>query len=153
MVEMSDERATDERAMDAALDLAARARRIAPPNPWVGCVIVGADGTELGAGSTQAPGGAHAEVGALAAAGAAARGATAYVTLEPCVMCAGALLNARVSLVISQRDRVVASYAVLGSIGRLTAQELELEVAYYDPNIHYEQVKTKWFGVDTPDGR
>jgi outer membrane protein len=64
-----------------------------------------------------------------------------------------ALLNARVSLVISQRDRVVASYAVLGSIGRLTAQELELEVAYYDPNIHYEQVKTKWFGVDTPDGR
>ncbi len=64
-----------------------------------------------------------------------------------------ALLNARVGLVISQRDRVVASYAVLGSIGRLSAQELELDVALYDPGIHYEQVKTKWFGVDTPDGR
>jgi outer membrane protein len=64
-----------------------------------------------------------------------------------------ALLNARVGLVISQRDRVVASYAVLGSIGRLSAQELRLDVALYDPNIHYEQVKTKWFGVDTPDGR
>jgi len=64
-----------------------------------------------------------------------------------------ALLNARVSLVISQRDRVVASYAVLGSIGRLTAQELDLDVAYYDPSVHFEQVKTKWFGVETPDGR
>jgi outer membrane protein len=64
-----------------------------------------------------------------------------------------ALLNARVSLVTSQRDRVVASYAALGSIGRLSAQELQLDAAFYDPGIHYEQVKTKWFGVDTPDGR
>ncbi|MGJ0505867.1 MAG: TolC family outer membrane protein [Methylocystis sp.] len=64
-----------------------------------------------------------------------------------------ALLNARVSLVISQRDRVVASYAVLGSIGRLSAQELDLNVTLYDPTIHYEQVKTKWWGTDTPDGR
>ncbi|MEK4034307.1 TolC family outer membrane protein [Methylocystis sp. IM3] len=64
-----------------------------------------------------------------------------------------ALLNARVGLVISQRDRVVASYAVLGSIGRLSAQELRLDVALYDPSIHYDQVKTKWFGVETPDGR
>jgi outer membrane protein len=64
-----------------------------------------------------------------------------------------ALLNARVSLVISQRDRVVASYAVLGSIGRLSAQELDLNVSLYDPTIHYEQVKTKWWGTDTPDGR
>jgi outer membrane protein len=64
-----------------------------------------------------------------------------------------ALLNARASLVISQRDRVVASYAVLGSVGRLSAQELNLDVALYDPDVHYEQVKTKWFGTDTPDGR
>jgi outer membrane protein len=64
-----------------------------------------------------------------------------------------ALLNARVNLVVSQRDRVVASYAALGSIGRLSAQELNLDVALYDPSIHYEQVKTKWFGTDTPDGR
>ena len=95
---------TDERAMDTALGLAARARRIAPPNPWVGCVIVAADGTEVGGGSTQAPGGPHAEVGALAAAGTAARGATAHVTLEPCdhhgrtPPCSEALLAAGVAL-------------------------------------------------------
>jgi outer membrane protein len=64
-----------------------------------------------------------------------------------------ALLNARVSLVISQRDRVVASYAALDAIGRLSAESLNLDVAYYDPGVHYEQVKTKWFGTDTPDGR
>jgi outer membrane protein len=64
-----------------------------------------------------------------------------------------ALLNARVGLVIAQRNRVVASYAVLGSIGRLSAKELNLDVALYDPDVHYEQVKTKWIGVDTPDGR
>jgi outer membrane protein len=63
------------------------------------------------------------------------------------------LLNARVSLVTSQRDRVVASYAVLGSIGRLSAQELQLDVALYDSDIHFEQVKSKWFGVETSDGR
>ncbi len=64
-----------------------------------------------------------------------------------------ALLNARVGLVISQRDRVVASYAALGSVGRLSANELNLDVALYDPSIHYEQVKLKWFGTGTPDGR
>jgi outer membrane protein len=58
-----------------------------------------------------------------------------------------------VGLVIAQRDRVVASYAALGSIGRLSAQTLNLDVALYDPDVHYEQVKTKWIGTDTPDGR
>jgi outer membrane protein len=64
-----------------------------------------------------------------------------------------ALLNARVNLVLSQRDRVVASYSALGAIGHLSAEELDLNVALYNPAIHYEQVKTKWFGTDTPDGR
>ncbi len=64
-----------------------------------------------------------------------------------------ALLNARVNLIISQRDRVVASYAALGSIGRLSARELDLAVALYDPNVHLYQVREKWIGVDTPDGR
>lgn len=64
-----------------------------------------------------------------------------------------ALLNARVNLVMSQRDRVVASYAALGSIGRLSARELNLDVALYDPSVHYEQVKSKWFGTGAPDGR
>lgn len=64
-----------------------------------------------------------------------------------------ALLNARVALVATQRDLVVASYAVLGSIGRLSADTLDLDVTIYDPSFHYNQVKTRWFGVETPDGR
>jgi outer membrane protein len=64
-----------------------------------------------------------------------------------------ALLNARVNLVIAQRDRVVASYAALAAVGRLSAQTLKLDVAQYDPSVHFEQIKTQWIGVDTPDGR
>jgi len=64
-----------------------------------------------------------------------------------------ALLNARVNLVVAQRDRVVASYAALSAIGRLSAHELRLDVAEYEPGVHYEQVKDRWFGLDTPDGR
>lgn len=64
-----------------------------------------------------------------------------------------ALLNARVNLIVSQRDRVVASYAALGSIGRLSAETLNLAVNVYDPAVHLEQVWDKWLGVDTPGGR
>lgn len=64
-----------------------------------------------------------------------------------------ALLNARVALVSAQRDRVVASFAALGAIGRLSARQLDLGVAYYDPATHFEQVNSKWIGTDTPDGR
>lgn len=63
------------------------------------------------------------------------------------------LLNTRVSLVTAQRDRVVASYAVFSAIGRLSATNLGLNVAEYDPTIHFEQVKDKWIGLRTPDGR
>ncbi len=63
------------------------------------------------------------------------------------------LLNARVALISSQRDRVVASYTVLSSIGRLSTQSLGLNVASYDAKVHYEQVKDAWWGLRTPDGR
>jgi outer membrane protein len=63
------------------------------------------------------------------------------------------LLNTRVALVTAQRDRVVASYAVMASIGRLSAANLSLNVAEYDPTVHFEQVKDKWIGLRTPDGR
>ena len=63
------------------------------------------------------------------------------------------LLNARVSLVTAQRDRVVTSYAVLSAMGRLSASQLGLAVANYNPNVHFDQVKGKWFGLQTPDGR
>ena len=63
------------------------------------------------------------------------------------------LLNARVALVGSQRDRVVASYAVLASVGRLSTGLLGLKLKTYSPVVHFEQVKDKWFGVRTPDGK
>jgi outer membrane protein len=63
------------------------------------------------------------------------------------------LLNTRVSLVTAQRDRVVASYAVMASIGRLSAANLNLNVTQYDPTVHFDQVKDKWIGLRTPDGR
>ncbi|HXN88633.1 MAG TPA: TolC family outer membrane protein [Methylocella sp.] len=63
------------------------------------------------------------------------------------------LLNARVVLVTAQRDRVVASYAVMAAIGRLSAANLNLSVTQYDPTIHFDQVKDKWIGLRTPDGR
>lgn len=69
--------------MKEALALAARGAGSTAPNPMVGCVLVN-DGKVVGAGWHEAAGKAHAEVAALADAGDAARGSTAYVTLEPC---------------------------------------------------------------------
>lgn len=63
------------------------------------------------------------------------------------------LLNARQALIQAQRDRVVASYALLSAVGWLTADKLGLQVARYDPNVHYDQVRDKWIGLRTPDGR
>jgi outer membrane protein len=64
-----------------------------------------------------------------------------------------ALVNARVSLVTAQRDRVVASYSLLAGVGRLSPQVLGLRVQVYNPAVHYEQVRDSWAGVRTPDGR
>ena len=63
-----------------------------------------------------------------------------------------ALVNARVALVTAQHDRVVASYAVLNSVGRLSPQVLRLATNVYDPSVHYHQVRDSWVGVRTPDG-
>jgi outer membrane protein len=64
-----------------------------------------------------------------------------------------ALVNARVALVTAQHDRVVASYAVLTAVGRLSPQVLNLPTNVYDPSVHYQQVRDSWFGVRSPDGR
>lgn len=92
--------------MRAALDLARRNLGAVWPNPSVGCVIV--DGERVvGRGWTQRGGRPHAETGALSRAGEAARGATAYVTLEPCSHygrtppCADALIAAGVARVVA----------------------------------------------------
>ena len=73
----------DHRHMARSLELAARGRYSTHPNPMVGCVIVDGDGV-AGEGWHRVAGGDHAEIGALRKAGSRARGATAFVTLEPC---------------------------------------------------------------------
>jgi diaminohydroxyphosphoribosylaminopyrimidine deaminase/5-amino-6-(5-phosphoribosylamino)uracil reductase len=77
----------DAEHMRRALEIAATVRGSTAPNPWVGCVVVPDRPRETAAtfeGATAPPGGPHAEATALAAAGEQARGATLYVTLEPC---------------------------------------------------------------------
>jgi diaminohydroxyphosphoribosylaminopyrimidine deaminase/5-amino-6-(5-phosphoribosylamino)uracil reductase len=96
----------DDEAMAQALQVSAAARRRSAPNPWVGCVLVN-DGVVVGSGASKPPGGAHAEVVALEQAADRARGATAYVTLEPCSHhgrtppCADALIAAGVARVVA----------------------------------------------------
>ncbi len=75
--------AADNEFMAQALKLAERGLYTTAPNPRVGCMIV-REGSVVGAGWHERPGAPHAEINALAAAGARARGATLYVTLEPC---------------------------------------------------------------------
>ena len=62
-------------------------------------------------------------------------------------------MNARVSLVSAQRDRVVASFTLLAAVGRLAPPVLGLRVPVYDAQVHYEQVRDSWAGLRTPDGR
>ena len=102
--------ATDHLLMARALRLAERAAFTTRPNPMVGCVLAHGDEV-VGEGWHQRKGGPHAEVFALQAAGERARGATAYVTLEPCAHhgstppCADALVAAGVGRVVcAMRD-------------------------------------------------
>jgi len=94
-----------EAAMVLAEDAAQGVRATTSPNPPVGCVVLDAEGELAGVGATAPPGGAHAEVVALRAAGQRARGGTAVVTLEPCnhhgrtPPCTQALLAAGVTAV------------------------------------------------------
>src|SRR5882672_4302951 len=125
--------------MRHALRLATRALGNVAPNPAVGCVIVSADGRIVGRGQTQAGGRPHAETVALSQAGERARGATAYVTLEPCAHqgqtppCADALAAAGlarvVGAVIDPDSRVAGSgFARLESAGvNVTRGVLEAE--------------------------
>ena len=100
----------DHKFMAQALRLAERGLYTATPNPRVGCVIV-RDGVVVGSGWHECAGGPHAEVNALQAAGDRARGATAYISLEPChhhgrtPPCDEALVAAGVArVVVAMRD-------------------------------------------------
>ena len=139
---------TDDKHMQRALAMAATARHVAPPNPWVGAVIITADGS-IYEGATSAPGGAHAEATALGLAPADLSGATAYVTLEPCwpfpgkrtPSCAQALIASRVERVViamADPDPRVHRHGINGlraagidvTVGLLEAQAQQLLRAY-----------------------
>ena len=85
--------------MARAVELAGKALGRTSPNPCVGCVIVDQEGNIVGEGYHRKAGSAHAEVEALKMAGERSKGATAYVSLEPCnhhgrtPPCTGALLR------------------------------------------------------------
>ena len=124
--------AADHAHMARALKLAARGLYTTTPNPRVGCVIA-RDGRIVGEGWHQRAGTPHAEIHALQAAGDAARGATVYVTLEPCSHhgrtppCAEALIQAGVARVVAAMtdpNPLVAG----GGISMLTLAGIDAEV-------------------------
>ncbi|MCP5028850.1 MAG: bifunctional diaminohydroxyphosphoribosylaminopyrimidine deaminase/5-amino-6-(5-phosphoribosylamino)uracil reductase RibD [Actinomycetia bacterium] len=142
--------------MRIAIDAASTSRLISPPNPWVGAVVHTAD-DERFVGSTRPPGGNHAEIEALIAAGNRARGATIYTTLEPCSHdgrtgpCADALIDAgvgRVVVGIADPDPQVAGRG----IGRLRAADIEVEVGVeaqavsrqLRPYLHHRRTGRPW---------
>lgn len=124
--------AEDARYMAMALRLAESASLDARPNPRVGCVVVTPSGEIVGRGKTHAVGGPHAEADALAQAGGRAKGATAYVTLEPCnhqgrtPPCSQSLIDAGIKRVVcAARD---ASEKAGGGLETLRKAGVDIEV-------------------------
>jgi outer membrane protein len=62
------------------------------------------------------------------------------------------LFAAEVDLVRAGREQVLAAYRLRAAIGRLTARDLELEVAHYDPEQHFRDVRGRWFGLGPEAG-
>jgi diaminohydroxyphosphoribosylaminopyrimidine deaminase/5-amino-6-(5-phosphoribosylamino)uracil reductase len=124
--------AADEAWMRRALELAERGRGSVEPNPLVGAVVV-RGGQVVGEGWHRRYGEAHAEVNALAATGEAARGATLYVTLEPCCHhgktppCTDAVLRAGIRRVVAAMHDPFPAVAGRGS-AQLQAAGIEVEV-------------------------
>jgi diaminohydroxyphosphoribosylaminopyrimidine deaminase/5-amino-6-(5-phosphoribosylamino)uracil reductase len=125
--------AEDAAFMAEAVAAGLAVRRTTSPNPWVGCVLVPAGDGPAVEGATQPPGGPHAEAVALELAGDAARGATVYVSLEPCSHfgrtppCADALIAAgvrRVVVALEDPDDRVAGRG----IARLRAAGIQVDV-------------------------
>jgi diaminohydroxyphosphoribosylaminopyrimidine deaminase/5-amino-6-(5-phosphoribosylamino)uracil reductase len=154
--------------MHIAARLAARGRGSVEPNPLVGCLIVSPTSDVVGWGYHRRYGGPHAEINALSKAGRHAKGATAYVTLEPCAHvgktppCTDALIRAGVTrVVLGRRDP---NPVAAGGVARLRAagvqvdllHECDFALAVTDPFVHRVRsglpwVIAKW--AQTIDGR
>jgi len=63
------------------------------------------------------------------------------------------LIDAQVNQVTADRNRVVAAFSLASAVGKLSAENLRLKVVRVNPEEHFEQVRDKWFGLRTPDGR
>lgn len=134
--------------LERPLELAAESLGVAYPNPTVGAVLV-RDGDVVGEGVTEEYGGRHAEVVALEAAGERARGATVYVTLEPCnhtsktPPCTEALLAAGVArVVVGQLDPNPAVEG--GGLERLRAAGVEVELVEGELGFRCRQQLEDW---------
>ncbi|MFA5083540.1 MAG: bifunctional diaminohydroxyphosphoribosylaminopyrimidine deaminase/5-amino-6-(5-phosphoribosylamino)uracil reductase RibD, partial [Hydrogenophilaceae bacterium] len=138
--------AADHDHMARAIRLAERGLNTASPNPRVGCVLV-RDGAVVGEGWHERAGEPHAEVHALRAAGAQARGATAYVSLEPCSHhgrtppCANALVDAGVTRVVAamtdpnpqvsgQGIQLLTLAGVRAEVGLMETEARELNIGF-----------------------
>jgi diaminohydroxyphosphoribosylaminopyrimidine deaminase/5-amino-6-(5-phosphoribosylamino)uracil reductase len=146
-------KAADRRFMQLALALGRRGQGRTWPNPAVGAVVV-RDGVIVGRGWTQAGGRPHAEVVALAQAGEAARGATLYVTLEPCSHvgksppCADAVIAAGITRVVSAIEDPNPEVAGQGH-ARLRAAGIAVDIglgaaeAAHDHAGHFSRIRNK----------
>jgi diaminohydroxyphosphoribosylaminopyrimidine deaminase/5-amino-6-(5-phosphoribosylamino)uracil reductase len=165
----------DAGAMAHAIEHAAGVRSRTSANPWVGAVVVDATGRVVGVGATEPVGGAHAEVIAIEAAGAAAVGATMVVTLEPCSHhgrtppCVDAIVAAgiaRVVVGVHDPDRRVAGLGVAGLRAAGVAVEVGLlgdqVTAQREPYLHHRRTGRPYVvcklattldgGIAAPDG-
>jgi diaminohydroxyphosphoribosylaminopyrimidine deaminase/5-amino-6-(5-phosphoribosylamino)uracil reductase len=156
------------------MDWMARALELAEGSPWpdpnprVGCVIVSADGSFVAEGFHRGAGTAHAEVAALEAAGDRARGATAYVTLEPCshtgrtAPCTDALIAAGIGRVVfAQSDpnpvatggAEVLAAAGITVVGGVLAERAQALNAAWARTVELGRPLVSWKFAATLDGR
>ena len=140
-------------SLQTALELAERGRGTTYPNPVVGAVVV-RDGSVVGEGWHERKGGPHAEVAALAAAGAAARGATLYVTMEPCAHrgttppCTDAVVRAGIAKVVAGSVDPHPGHG--GGLDLLRAAGVEVElVDSFEARAQNEAWRT-WAAEDKP---
>ncbi|HEX6489977.1 MAG TPA: bifunctional diaminohydroxyphosphoribosylaminopyrimidine deaminase/5-amino-6-(5-phosphoribosylamino)uracil reductase RibD, partial [Gaiellaceae bacterium] len=133
--------------LERALELAERGRGTTQPNPIVGAVLV-REGEVVGEGWHERHGEPHAEAHALAAAGERARGASLYVTLEPCAgqgatgPCAQAVIEAGVArVVIGARDP---NPRAAGGLEQLARAGIEVELAEGEPAFRARQQNEAW---------
>ncbi|MER7509833.1 MULTISPECIES: bifunctional diaminohydroxyphosphoribosylaminopyrimidine deaminase/5-amino-6-(5-phosphoribosylamino)uracil reductase RibD [Streptomyces] len=154
--------------MRRAIELAARGLGSTSPNPVVGCVITDPSGAVVGEGWHERAGGPHAEVHALRRAGAAARGGTAYVTLEPCNHtgrtgpCAQALIEAGVTRVLyavadpnpqASGGGATLRAAGISAEGGLLRAEAEAGNAAWLTSVRLGRPHVTWKYAATLDGR